>query len=265
MTRCRLIRATVLFNHPQISRMPSVTEHYENHLAPIYVWMAGGMEAAIARGRAEMDAVCPRPSKSQWAVDLGAGFGMHAIPLADMGYSVLAIDSCGALLAVMQGHQGSRPIKAVRDDLLSFKRHLNAPTALIVCMGDTLTHLPDQQSVEGLFADVAAALDHGGTFIVTLRDYSVALNGLNRFIPVRGDADRILTCFLEYQDGAVTVHDILHERDGSGWRQRVSAYRKLRLSTNWVARALEARGFQVTCEPGVAGMTRIIAKSALSY
>jgi len=69
--------------------MPSVTEHYENHLAPIYVWMAGGMEAAIARGQAEVNAVCPRPPQSQsqshHAVDLGAGFGMHAIPLADFG------------------------------------------------------------------------------------------------------------------------------------------------------------------------------------
>ncbi len=84
--------------------MPSVTEHYEGHLAPIYVWMAGGMDAAITRGRAEVDAVCPRPSKSRWAVDLGAGFGMHAIPLADIGYSVLAIDSSGTLLDAMKSH-----------------------------------------------------------------------------------------------------------------------------------------------------------------
>lgn len=73
--------------------MPTTTEHYDGHLAPVYVWMAGGLEAAIARGCAEVEAVCPRPSQSQRAVDLGAGFGMHAIPLADMGYSVLAIDS----------------------------------------------------------------------------------------------------------------------------------------------------------------------------
>lgn len=74
--------------------MPSVTEHYESLLAPIYVWMAGGMDAAITRGRAEVDVVCPRPSISKWAVDLGAGFGIHAIPLADIGYSVLALHPC---------------------------------------------------------------------------------------------------------------------------------------------------------------------------
>jgi hypothetical protein len=238
--------------------MPSVTEHYENHLAPIYVWMAGGMDAAITRGRAEVEAVCPRPSKSQWAVDLGAGFGMHAIPLADIGYSVLAIDSSGTLLDVMKSHLGGRPIKTVRDDLLSFKKHLNAPAALIVCMGDTLTHLPDRRSVEWLIADVAEALERGGTFIVTFRDYSTPLIGLKRFIPVRSDSDRILTCFLEYDDEAVTVHDILNEREGLDWRQRISAYRKLRLSPDWVAATLEAKGLRVRIEQGLAGMARLI-------
>jgi len=240
--------------------MPSATEHYEHHLAPIYVWMAGGMDAAITRGRAEVDAVCSRPATSQWAVDLGAGFGMHAIPLADIGYSVLAIDSSGTLLDAMQGHLGARPITIVKDDLLSFRKHLKGPAALIVCMGDTLTHLPDRQSVKSLFADVAKALEDDGTFVVTFRDYSTPLTGAKRFIPVRSDADRILTCFLEYGDDTVTVHDILHERDGSQWRQRVSAYRKLRLSSGWVARALGANGFHVKNEQGFAGMARLIAK-----
>jgi 2-polyprenyl-3-methyl-5-hydroxy-6-metoxy-1,4-benzoquinol methylase len=243
--------------------MSSVTEHYKNHLAPIYLWMAGGMEAAITRGQAEVDAVCPRPSKGQRAVDLGAGFGMHAIPLANIGYFVLAIDTSDILLDAMETELGTRPIKTVRDDLLSFKRHLEAPVALIVCMGDTLTHLPDEQSVEGLLADVAESLEEGGIFIATFRDYSIPLDGLKRFIPVRSDAERILTCFLEYDESAVTVHDILHERHGSEWQQRVSAYRKLRLSTDWVAHAMESRGFQVRNEQGLAGMARVIAKRPL--
>src|SRR5580698_11385265 len=101
--------------------MASVTEHYESHLAPIYVWLMGGVETAITRGRAEVDAVWPRPSKSQRAVDLGAGFGMHTIPLADIGYSVLAIDSSGTLLDAMHSRIGDRPINPVKDDLQSFR------------------------------------------------------------------------------------------------------------------------------------------------
>jgi hypothetical protein len=240
--------------------MSSVNEHYASHLAPVYVWMAGGMDAAISRGRAEVDAVCPRPAGLQWAVDLGAGFGMHAIPLADIGYCVLAIDSSDLLLDAMQDHLGTRPITTVSDDLLSFKQHLKAPADLIVCMGDTLTHLPDRQSVGSLLTDVSGSLAAGGTFIATFRDYSTALVGAKRFIPVRSDSNRIMSCFLEYAEDSVMVYDILNERDGSEWRQRVSAYRKLRLSPDWVAGALEAAGLQVRMEPGAAGMTRLIAR-----
>jgi hypothetical protein len=240
--------------------MPTVAEHYESHLAPVYVWMAGGLEAAIVRGRAEVEAVCPPPSQSQRAVDLGAGFGMHTIPLADMGYSVLAIDSSKILLDVITSHVGDRSIVAIEDDLLAFKNHLDAPASLFVCLGDTLTHLPDRRSVERLFADVAEMLVPGGAFIMTFRDYSTPLLGLRRFIPVRSDAERILTCFLEYEDEVVTVYDILHERVGADWRQRVSAYRKLRLSLEWVARALEAVGLQVRWEQGPVGMARMVAE-----
>jgi predicted RNA methylase len=221
--------------------------------------MAGGIDSAITRGQAEVDAVCPHPSGTHLAVDLGAGFGMHAIPLANIGYSVLAIDGSAILLGTLDRHIGTRPIKTIKEDLLSFKRHLDGPAALIVCMGDTLTHLPDRRSVESLFEHVAESLQVGGTFIITFRDYTSALIETKRFIPVRSDADRILTCFLEYDEGAVTVYDILHERHGAEWRQRVSAYRKLRLSPEWVINALEVRGFKVSKEAGVAGMTRLIA------
>jgi SAM-dependent methyltransferase len=242
--------------------MPSVAQHYKNHLAPVYMWMVGGADAAIARGQAEMEAVCPHPSKNRVALDLGAGFGMHAIPLANMGYSVVAIDSSEELLGALRSYAGGRSIKIINADLMRFGEHAEAPVALIVCLGDTLTHLPDRQSVERLFDDAAMALEEGGRFIITFRDYSTPLAGPARFIAVRSDEDRILTCFLEYDDETVTVHDLLHQRDGTGWRQRISAYKKLRLSTTWLVGALESRGFQVRHEAGLAGMTRIIAQRA---
>lgn len=240
--------------------MVSVTQHYESHLAPVYVWMAGGIEAAIARGQAEVESVCARPNENHVAIDLGAGFGMHAIPLANLGYSVVAIDSSTVLLDVLKDQIGARAIRIISDDLMSFRRHVEAPAATILCMGDTLAHLSSRQAVEALFAEVSEALESGATFVASFRDYSVPLRGAARFIPVRSDADRILTCFLEYEEEAVTVHDILHERDSAGWHQRISTYRKLRLSTSWVVRALESRGFKVRHESGLAGMARLVAQ-----
>jgi hypothetical protein len=53
-------------------------------------------------------------------------------------------------------------------------------------------------------------------------------HGEPAIIPVRSDERRILTCFLEYEEDTVVVHDILHERSGDIWDTRVSSYRKLR-------------------------------------
>jgi hypothetical protein len=63
----------------------------------------------------------------------------------------------------------SMPIRTVNAGLLDFHAHLRQPVEVIMCMGDTLTHLPDVASIEALFDVVAATLDRGGVFVVTFR------------------------------------------------------------------------------------------------
>jgi SAM-dependent methyltransferase len=242
--------------------MASVAEHYQRHLAAIYVWMAGGLDAALERGARELTEVLPGLSAATTVVDLGAGFGMHAIPLARRGCSVIALDSSALLLQQLSQQALELPVRVVEDELLSFQRYVDKPLDLILIMGDTLTHLAERSAVQQLFARVAASLRQDGKFIATFRDYTVPLLGNERFILVRSDDQRILSCFLEYGADTVEVHDVLLERQPSGWQQRVSAYRKLRLSPQWVVTELRAAGFSVQRETGMSGMVRIIATRA---
>ncbi len=239
--------------------MATVDEHYRRHLGPVYSWMVGGIASAIERGAAELDTIGAAPSSSGAAVDLGAGFGMHAVPLARRRFNVLAIESCAELLDELNVLREALPITTVRADLQSFQQHLPGKPQLVLCMGDTITHLADAESVTRLIRAVSAELSVGGRFVVTFRDYTNPLVGEHRFIPVRSDDSRILTCFLEYGDSHVTVHDILHERDGSDWMQRVSAYQKLRLSPEWLVSSLRESAFVVDQAPGVSGMVRVVA------
>lgn len=240
--------------------MTSVESHYAQHLGPVYAWMVGGVESALERGDEELRQFGATPRASGLAVDLGAGFGMHAVPLARRGFEVVAVDSCAALLDELEARRGDLPIETVRADLRAFRQHLSRRPELVLCMGDTVTHLPDEPSVRELVAAVAAELERGGRFVVTLRDYSTPLTGERRFIPVRSDETRILACFLEYAESRVTVHDVLHEWDGSSWTLRVSAYPKLRLSPAWLARALQESGFSVEQAVGPSGMLRFVAQ-----
>jgi 2-polyprenyl-3-methyl-5-hydroxy-6-metoxy-1,4-benzoquinol methylase len=241
--------------------MSTAAEHYERHLGPIYVWMAGGAEAALQAGSAEIEALNLPAVRGDIVFDLGAGFGMHCIPLARRGARVTAIDTSAGLLRTLTELSGGLPIQAVNDDLLSFQSHITEAPSAILCMGDTITHLPDFGAVERLVERASAELPPGGMLAVSFRDYSVPLTGEQRFIPVRSDETRILTCFLEYLPDAVLVHDILHERTSEGWQTRVSHYRKLRLSPERLIDCLQSSGFKVRREAGMRGMLRLVAQS----
>lgn len=240
--------------------MPSVAEHYERVLSPVYAWMAGGAEAAIAAGSSELAELNLGLAPGVRVVDLGCGFGMHAIPLARAGARVLAVDTSTQLLAELARLAGDLEIETVQDDLLSFRAHLREQAAAVFCMGDTLTHLPEHTNLDFLVQEVAEVLAPGGCVVLSFRDYSQPLLEDQRFIPVRSDERRILTCFLEYEEDTVVVHDILHERGGDAWETRVSSYRKLRLSPDRVIGSLETSGFDARREAGVRGMVRVVAR-----
>ena len=240
--------------------MNSVSDHYSQLLAPVYAWMSGSVEAALDAGKAELDELNLQLAAGALVVDLGAGFGRHAIPLARGGMRVLAVDSSPELLADLDRLAEGMAVETVADDLLSFRSHLNEKAAAVFCMGDTLTHLPEHTHVDFLAQEVQEALAPGGFFVLSFRDYSEPLEGDARFIPVRSDERRILTCFLEYEEDTVLVHDILHERAGDAWETRVSSYRKLRIAPERVIASLETIGFETRREQGAPGMVRVIGK-----
>jgi hypothetical protein len=233
--------------------------HYETHLAPIYSWMLGDIEAAFARSAAELEELRLPPAAAAVAVDLGAGLGLHAVALANRGFSVTAIDSSELLLDELRSRSAALPIVAINADLVDFQDFVKRQPAVIVCMGDTLTHLPSLAAVEKLLAAVAGSLAPSGMFAATFRDYATrALEGNRRFILVRADERRILTCFLEYSQDFVTVHDVLTEQQDGAWQQRVSSYPKLRLAPDWVAAKLVAHGLEIRRSATPSGMVRIV-------
>jgi len=241
--------------------MATVSEHYDRLLGPVYSWMVGDAAAAMESNRAELQALGLRPVTTGLAVDLGAGPGLHAIPLAQLGYTVVAVEGCAALAGELRLRAGALPVRVVEGDLLHFREQCEGPVDAILCMGDTLTHLASHEDVERLLSDVVAALAPSGVFVATFRNYfSTELVGASRFLLVRSDETRILTCFLEYATGTVAVHDLLHERLEGRWQLRVSSYVKLRLAPQWVILQLEATGLAVQRNTVPDGMVRIVAR-----
>jgi SAM-dependent methyltransferase len=215
-------------------------------LGPVYSWIIGDLAVVCRRNASLLSSLGLRSGENALAIDLGCGPGCHSIPLAEAGFRVTAIDFCADLLIELQQHAGRLPIRTVRDDIRRFRIHIDERPEVIVCMGDTLVHLPEWDDVQALVTDVAESLLPGGTFVASLRDYStIPPEGPDRFVPVRSSTERIFTCFLQYGVDTVDVHDILQTRDGDEWRMQVSRYRKLRLDYRRLVRLLQDLGMQV--------------------
>ena len=105
----------------------TVRDHYADHLGPVYTWMVGDIDVALSRSAVELDALQLPTKVGGTAVDLGAGFGLHALPLARRGFSVVAMDTCNSLLQELEARKESLPIRAVNADLLAFREHVGSP------------------------------------------------------------------------------------------------------------------------------------------
>jgi SAM-dependent methyltransferase len=244
--------------------MSTVSEHYETLLAHHYSWMFNqSFEEKVAEQRKILEEVLPaeKTAERDLAVDLGAGPGFQSIALAELGFSrIIAIDTSEILLKELEAHRKNHPIQTHQADLRDLQT-ISAPgqANVILCMGDTLTHLPSKDDVDQLFHSASNALTSGGSFILTFRDLTTDLHGTDRFLPIRSGPDKIMTCFLEFESSeTVRVHDLIHVHSPSGWNLQKSSYTKLRLSPTWVAQRLVDAGFSISAQKP-AGRLHLIA------
>jgi SAM-dependent methyltransferase len=233
--------------------MSTVNEHYERLLSQHYTWMFGvSFEDKVNEQKSFLSrtlAPLHYTPEAALAVDLGCGPGFQTIALAQLGFSpVIAIDTSAELLDELRFHVGDLPVRIEKADLRDLPAIVQTGQAtVIVCMGDTLTHLPDKS--DAVFRGAFERLRRGGMFVITYRDLTTELHGTDRFIPVRSDENKIMTCFLEFENAdSVVVHDLVHIRQNMGWSLNKSSYRKLRLGIAWVHEELSRAGFDILSE-----------------
>jgi 2-polyprenyl-3-methyl-5-hydroxy-6-metoxy-1,4-benzoquinol methylase len=236
----------------------SYKEHYKNQLARHYTWMFGDFDSQVAAQKALFERYKIQPESSGVALDLGCGSGFQSVALSQLGFDVRAVDTSEELLAELRQRNAGvqTSCRDIRD--LLFAQEFDAE--LVVCMGDTLTHLESIGEVQSLVNQTHALLRGEGTIIFTFRDLHIAIEGLDRFILVRSDQDRILSCFLEDGLHKVTVTDLLYERDGVGFALRKSSYQKLKLALSQLKEITERAGFEVETETLPGGMCSLLGR-----
>lgn len=239
--------------------MASVKEHYDLHLGKFYSWMLGDFAERSRQQLQYFQEQGISPTDNAVAIDLGCGNGIQSVALADLGFQVIAVDFNKQLLDELRVNAADRNISVVEASIVDIGQH-GPPCKLVVCMGDTLTHLDSVEQVAKLLEDIWKVLLPGGRIVLSFRDLMMALEGEQRFIPVRSDERRILTCFLEYFPDHVMVHDVLYANEDGQWKLSASAYRKLRLGLNQVVGMMVKVGFEVSGMRERGGMLYLVGR-----
>ncbi len=239
--------------------MTSVRDHYEGLLAEHYSRMFGDFEAKVAEQRALLERLgVGATHRAATAVDLGCGSGFQSIALARLGFQVIAIDFSQRLLAELRERARGLPVEMIAGDIRDVSRLVPKQVELVVCMGDTLSHLEREADLTRVFEGVAMRLAAGGRLVLTFRDLSGELRELDRVIPLHATDGLVMTCFLEYEPSTVKVHDLIWVRQEDGWRFRKGVYRKLRLAADAVSQSLERAAFTVARHQAPAGMVALV-------
>lgn len=235
-------------------------EHYDRHLGRVYSWMLGDFQERMSEQRDFFSTRGIFPERNRLAFDLGAGNGIQSVALAHLGFKVRAIDFNKQLLDELNSRKENLAITTDEKEVLAYLNGSRENPEVIVCMGDTLSHLQNDDEVRKFVSLSARLLIEGGKLVVSYRDLAEERHGIDRFLLVKADDNRALTCFLEYSPKYVTVHDILTENVSGQWIQKVSSYQKLRIAVNDLKNILMENSFRILHDQVTRGMTYITAQ-----
>jgi len=213
--------------------MSSAKLHYEALLGSVYSWTLSAAGEPVARAAAYL--ARHGLDRAEHTLDLGAGFGAHAVALARAGKRVTAVDFDRTLLGELRANlrEHAERVRVIEADLLACLRAIEPESFdAVLCLGDTLTHLENADDAQALVREAARCLGRGGRLALSYRDSSgFSAEGVARFREVARDRTRTMHCLLEPVSAErLRVTDIVTELTPEGPRTRLSDYFKLRLA-----------------------------------
>jgi SAM-dependent methyltransferase len=129
-------------------------------------------------------------------LDVGGGTGHHAALLAGWGLSVTIADPSRSTLDAACAHLP----EAVRVEQRGFGE-LGGLSGydLVMCLGNTLPHVPDLQAFREALRELISCARPGGIVLCHQLSYEYIVGDFarRRFLPARGNEDRFLLRFFE--------------------------------------------------------------------
>ncbi len=197
-------------------------------------------------------------------LDAACGTGMHAIALAQRGFSAAGADLSAGMIEQARMNAKTAGVD-VRFEAAGFGDLAQTFGAgnfdALLCLGNSLPHLLSPQDLTNALRDFAACLQPGGLLLVQNRNFDAVTAQNDRWMEPQahceGEKEWLFLRFYDFlPDGLIDFNVVTLTRDmaEAGWQQQVRSTRLYPLRQSEMSRALEQAGFgQVTYYGGMNG------------
>ncbi len=192
-----------------------MSEFY-NALAPDYDAMTGFEKRFIAE-RPFFRMLVERFGITS-AIDAGCGTGFHSLVLAQLGVSVTAVDVSQKMLddVVRHAKEFNLHVETVAARFQTLAQVIHKQHDAVFCLGNSLAHLLDDQSLADSLKSFAALLKPEGVLFVQILNYAKILSQRQRVQNVKDVGPTTFIRFYDFEPALVRFNILKLERRGVG-------------------------------------------------
>lgn len=153
-------------------------------------------------------------------LDVACGTGMHSILFNKMGYRVVGIDNSPGMLEQARRNakeHGAKGLRFIEASLTSLPEVVKGRYEAIVCLGNSLPHLVDDQDIVKALSDFYSILRTGGILIMQIVHFDHYLDSAESAVAVvdgfRYGKPVTFRRHYEFKGTKVIFHVSVYERD----------------------------------------------------
>jgi glycine/sarcosine N-methyltransferase len=190
-------------------------------------------------------------------LDTACGTGMHAIALAQRGYTCAGADLSARMVGRARANAAAArvtmPFVAAGFGALQ-EAFAGQRFDVLLCLGNSLPHLLSPADLAQALADFAACLRPGGLLLIQNRNFDAVMLKKARWMDPQpaqeGDKEWLFFRFYDFDPDGLIAFNIatLHREGGGSWQQHIATTRLRPLLRTELVAALETAGFdQIAC------------------